>query len=172
MVRPKTNDRTPEEIALGRKTFEVVWKDMTWTAAGPKDLDTSTILTVLKGFGSMEILRFEKPEEFWGELSVYLDDQEGKCIVVYHLEVMGEKRRGVGRKALEYLQEIFCAGQVHVEDPGGSILVKGATQESAAFWIAMFEAGMIKSLESDILKLNEETTEKDLKKFRSRFEDS
>lgn len=165
----KTNETTPEEIALRRKTYEVVWRNMIWTAAGPKDLDTSTILTVLKGFGPMEILRFEKPEEFWGELSVYLDDEEGKCIVVYHLEVMGPKRSGVGRKALQYLQEIFCAGQVHVEDPGGSILVRGATHESASFWIAMFEEGLIRSLESDILKLSEETTEEELREFCTRF---
>ena len=45
---------------------EVCWKDIIWTGAN-KELGIKELLTILKGYGSLEVLHFEKPTKYKGE---------------------------------------------------------------------------------------------------------
>jgi hypothetical protein len=133
------------------KVAEIEWKGIIWKAAYG-DQPVKELLTILKGFGPMEILAFEKPGCFRGELSLSLNKQGTKEITLYHLDVLGPKRRGVGRKALQQLRKIF-GGELYVEDPG-IIRVKNANQESLLFWAQMYREGLIDALESDQYSLH------------------
>jgi hypothetical protein len=125
---------------------EVEWKGIVWKAAYGR-LSIKELLTILKGFGPMEVLAFEKPGCFRGELSVSLLDKESREITLYHLEVLGPRRQGQGRAALEQLRKIFGGG-LYVEDPG-VIRVKNANQDSLPFWIRMFKDGLIDALDAE-----------------------
>jgi len=151
---------------------EVCWKDIIWTGAN-KELGIKEVLTILKGYGPLEVLHFENPSKYKGELSVWLDEQGLK----HHLEVLGEKRRGVGREVLKCLRKIF-GGDVHVQDPGqasvpeemaGSIHVQNPNQESALFWIRMFEEKLIQSVEGDLMDLGENTSPEELESVKRKF---
>ena len=155
---------------------QVVWKDIIWTAEDtPRSI--KELLTILKGYGPMEVLYFEKPGHYKGQLSLWLDEKGVKHMTLYHLEVIGGKRRGIGRKALKHLQKIF-GGDVHVEDPGefpppgeftGGIHVRQPNQESAMFWIQMFREDLIQSVEGDLMNLDEKTSPGELERLSSEF---
>ena len=115
----------------------------------------------------MEILAFEWPDLFKGELSISLDENGLKHITIFWLEILGEKKRGIGRFALAYLRKIFQS-QVHVED-AGYFHVKNVTNDSLLFWIKMFEEGIIQSLVSDDIKINECSTYQELKEAKERL---
>lgn len=134
---------------------EIEWKGIIWKAAYG-DLPIKDLLTILKGHGPMEVLRFRKPGAFWGELSVSLTPRGTKEITIYHLEVEGPRRRGMGRQALLCLKTIF-RGEVFVEDPGRVIRVTNANQASLPFWIKMHLEGIIDALESEHVSLTSET---------------
>lgn len=134
---------------------EIEWKGIIWEAAYG-DLPIKDLLTILKGHGPMEVLRFRKPGAFWGELSVSLTPRGTKEITIYHLEVEGPQRRGMGRRALLCLKSIF-RGEVFVEDPGRVIRVANANQASLPFWIKMHLEGIIDALESEHVSLSAET---------------
>jgi hypothetical protein len=134
---------------------EIEWKGIIWKAAYG-DLPIKDLLTILKGHGPMEVLRFRKPGAFWGELSVSLTPRGTKEITIYHLEVEGPRRRGMGRQALLCLKTIF-RGEVFVEDPGRVIRVTNANQASLPFWIKMHLEGIIDALESESVSLSPET---------------
>jgi hypothetical protein len=155
---------------------QVVWKDIVWTGED-KERSIKELLTILKGYGPMEVLHFERPGRYKGELSLWLDERGVKHMTLYHLEVIGERRRGTGRKALKHLQKIF-GGDVHVEDPGefsppgeftGGIHVRQPNQESAMFWIQMFREGFIQSVEGDLMNLDENTSPNELEKLSRTF---
>jgi len=155
---------------------EVCWKDIIWTGAD-KELGIKELLTVLKGYGSLEVLHFENPSKYKGELSVWLDEQGLKHISLFHLEVLGEKRRGLGREMIQCLRKIF-GGDVYVQDPGeipaakgmaGSIHVQEPNRESALFWIRMFEEKLIQSVEGDLMDLDENTSPEELKIVKRKF---
>ena len=155
---------------------EVCWKDIIWTGAD-KELGIKELLTVLKGYGSLEVLHFENPNKYKGELSVWLDEQGLKHISLFHLEVLGEKRRGLGREMIECLRKIF-GGDVYVQDPGeipaamgttGSIHVQEPNRESALFWIRMFEEKLIQSVEGDLMDLDENTSPEELEIVKRKF---
>jgi hypothetical protein len=155
---------------------QVIWKDITWSGAD-RDRSIKDLLTILKGYGPMEILHFEKHGHFHGELSLWLDEQGVKHITLFHLEVLGQKRRGVGRGALKHLRKIF-GGAVYVQDPGeslgsrqiqGGIHVRQPNRESALFWIRMFEEGLIQSIEGDIMDLDEGTPSEKLEGLKNEF---
>jgi len=155
---------------------EVCWKDIIWTGAN-KELGIKEVLTILKGYGPLEVLHFENPSKYKGELSVWLDEQGLKHISLFHLKVLGEKRRGVGREVLKCLRKIF-GGDVHVQDPGqasvpeemaGSIHVQNPNQESALFWIRMFEEKLIQSVEGDLMDLGENTSPEELESVKRKF---
>ena len=155
---------------------EVCWKDIIWTGAD-KELGIKELLTVLKGYGSLEVLHFENPNKYKGELSVWLDEQGLKHISLFHLEVLGEKRSGLGREMIQCLRKIF-GGDVYVQDPGeipaamgttGSIHVQEPNRESALFWIRMFEEKLIQSVEGDLMDLDENTSPEELEIVKRKF---
>lgn len=155
---------------------QVVWKDNIWTSED-KERGIKELLTILKGYGPMEVLHFERPGQYKGKLSLWLDERGVKHITLYHLEVIGEKRKGVGRQALRHLQRIF-GGDVHVEDPGeaapteemaGGIHVRQPNPESALFWIKMYKENLIQSVEGDLMNLDEKTSSAQLERLRREF---
>ena len=155
---------------------EVCWKDIIWTGAD-KELGIKELLTVLKGYGALEVLHFENPSKYKGELSVWLDEQGLKHISLFHLEVLGEKRKGLGREMIQCLRKIF-GGEVYVQDPGeipaakemaGSIHVQEPNRESALFWIRMFEEKLIQSVEGDLMDLDENTSPEELEIVKKKF---
>lgn len=154
----------------------VIWKDIIWSGAD-RERSIKDLLTILKGYGPMEILRFEKPRCYRGELGLWLDEQGVKHITLFHLEVLEEKRRGIGRGALQHLRKIF-GGDVYVQDPGetrsgreipGGIHVRQPNRESVLFWIQMFEERLIQSVEGDLMNLDEGTTVEQLETRRREF---
>ena len=155
---------------------QVVWKDILWTGED-RELGIKELLTILKGYGPMEVLHFEKPNHYQGKISIWLDEKGVKHITLYHLEVTGEKRKGVGRQALRHLNNIF-GGEVHVEDPGetepseekaGGIHVQQPNPESAMFWIRMFAENLVQSVEGDLMTLDENTPSAELEVLKSKF---
>jgi hypothetical protein len=155
---------------------QVVWKDIVWTGAD-KELSIKELLTILKGYGPMEVLHFEKADRYKGALSLWLDEEGIKQITLFHLEVIGEKRKGVGREALKYLRKIF-GGDVYVQDPGettsteemvGGIHVSQPNPESAIFWLKVFEENIIQSVEGDLMNLDEGTSPEELESLKRQF---
>jgi len=155
---------------------QVIWKDIAWTGED-RELGIKELLTILKGYGPMEVLHFEKPNHYNGKISLWLDEKGVKHITLYHLEIIGEKRKGVGRKALEHLHDIF-GGDVHVEDPGeptpleaktGGIHVRQPNQESAMFWIKMFAENLVQSVEGDLMNLDENISSEQLETIKKEF---
>ncbi len=131
---------------------EIVWKGVIWKAAYGQ-LSIRELLTVLKGFGSMETLRFEKTGCFRGDLSLSLTSDGVKEVTLHHLEVLGPRRQGQGRGALVFLRRIF-RGPIHVEDPE-IFDVDGMHSRSQAFWSRMLRDGVVDSVNSDIFEVNE-----------------
>jgi hypothetical protein len=155
---------------------QVIWKDIIWSGAD-RERSIKDLLTILKGYGPMEILHFEKPRSYRGELCLWLDEQGVKHLTLFHLEVLDEKHRGIGRGALQHLRKIF-GGDVYVQDPGetrsgqeipGGIHVRQPNRESALFWIQMFEERLIQSVEGDLMNLDEGTTVEQLETRRREF---
>ncbi len=126
---------------------QIVWKGIVWKAAYGQ-LSVKELLTILKGFGPMEVVRFEKPGSFRGELSLSLSPEGTKEITLYHLEVLEPRRRGYGRDALAFLRSIF-RGVIHVEDAEIADH-HGVGKKSQRFWIKMLDEGLIDSLNADI----------------------
>jgi hypothetical protein len=148
---------------------EVIWKDIIWRGAD-REMEIKDLLTVLKGYGSVELVSFERPSRFRGEINICLDEHGVKHITLFYLEVMGEKRRGTGRQALIDLKRIF-GGNVCALHPGESnsnaeckngATANQTTLESTMFWIRMFEEGLIQSIEDDFICLYENTTHEEL----------
>lgn len=155
---------------------QVLWKDIVWTGAD-RELGIKELLTILKGYGPMEVLHFEKPNHYKGKISLWLDEKGIKHITLYHLEVLEERRKGFGRQALQHLQNIF-SGDVHVEDPGetppvdemsGGIHVRQPNQESAMFWIKMFTENLVQTVEGDLMNLDETTSPNELETLVHKF---
>lgn len=138
---------------------EIEWKGAVWRAAFGS-LSVKELLTILKGFGPMEILEFEKPELAKGQISISLSPEGKKQITLYHLEVEGVRRKGQGRATLLWLKQIF-KGDLYVEDPG-VIRVKNANQETLLFWVKMFREGLIEALESEMCALQPEMSEEEI----------
>jgi hypothetical protein len=125
---------------------EIEWKGVIWRAAYGS-LSVKELLTILKGFGPMETLEFEKPGCFRGHISLSLSGEGVKEITLYHLEVLGNKREGQGRAALQWLKKTF-KGQLFLEDPG-VIRVKNMNIESRPFWVKMRQEGLVDVMEDE-----------------------
>jgi hypothetical protein len=138
---------------------EIEWKGAVWRAAFG-NLSVKELLTILKGFGPMEIVEFEKPELARGQISISLSPDGKKQLTLYHLEVVGSLRKGQGRAALQWLKQIF-KGDLYVEDPG-VIRVKNANEETLLFWVKMYREGLIEALESDMCLLQPDMSEDEL----------
>jgi hypothetical protein len=141
---------------------EIEWKGIIWKAAYG-DLSVKELLTILKGFGPMEIIAFEKPGYFRGELSLSVSERGSKEITLYHLDVLGPKRQGMGRSALRQLRNIF-GGEVYVEDPG-LIRVRNNNRESMLFWVQMFREGLIDALDSELFSLGPSVSAEEVEKI-------
>ena len=152
---------------------EVIWKDTIWSGAD-REMSIKSLLTILKGYGPMELLSFEKPREYRGVLNVWLDEIGTRHLTLYDLEVTSQKRRGTGRRALKELRRIF-GGDIYVEHPGLLVSAKQeysdsyterVNQDSTLFWIKMFEEKIIKSVEDDFVCLHEDTPLDQLEKIK------
>jgi hypothetical protein len=148
---------------------QIEWKGITWRAAYG-DFSVRELLTILKGFGPMEVVEFEKPDCFRGRLSLSLTPEGVKEITVYHLEALGPKRMGRGREALNFLRNIF-KGEVYVQDPGEEVIrVRDANRESILFWIKMFREGVIDALESSLCCLHRQLSVADVDRIAREVE--
>lgn len=143
---------------------EIEWKGLIWRSAYG-NYSYKELLTILKGFGSMEIVAFEKPWVYQGIASIELNPQGGKNLTIYYLEVLGPKKRGTGRKALQELKEIF-KGSITVQDPGEILWSEYSIIESLFFWIKMLEEGLIESLESDEVVLRSDMSPEEIERIR------
>jgi hypothetical protein len=143
---------------------EIEWKGAVWRAAYGS-LSVKELLTILKGFGPMETLAFEKPGCCRGEISISLSGEGKKEITLYNLEVLGPRRKGTGRAALQWLRSIF-KGDLFVEDPG-FITVKGANRESLLFWVRMFREGLIDALDAEAIELHPQMSDQELLRLES-----
>ena len=159
----------PEEQTETELVAEIEWKGAVWRAAYG-DLSIKELLTILKGFGPMEILEFEKPGCCKGQISLSSSTDGKKEITLYHLEVSGDKRQGLGREALQWLRKIF-KGELYVEDPG-IIRVRNANAESLRFWVRMFREGIIDALDSEMCQLYPEMTETEIQAAEERINSS
>jgi hypothetical protein len=144
---------------------EVEWKGALWKAAYG-ELSLKEILTILKGFGPMEVLQFERPG-CKGQLSLSLTSEGVKAITLYHLEVTAEKSQGHGRETLMWLKRIF-KGTLVVEDPG-MIFVRNADQSSLLFWVKMFHEGMVDGIDSEECSLFAGISEKEINHIEERI---
>ena len=146
---------------------EIEWKGAVWRAAYG-DLPIKELLTILKGFGPMEILEFEKPGCCKGQISLSSSQEGKKEMTLYHLEVFGDKRQGRGREALRWLRKIF-KGELYVEDPG-VIRVRNADEESLLFWVKMFREGIIDAIDSEMCQLYPEMSEPEISAVKERID--
>jgi hypothetical protein len=124
---------------------EIEWKGALWKAAYG-DLSIKDLLTTLKGFGPMEILKFEKPLGCQGEISLCVSPQGTREITIHHLETLGKQREGKGRKAIQWLRNTF-GGQVFVEYPEIPSEKDASEGGSLAFWVRMYREGLVDGLE-------------------------
>ncbi len=139
---------------------EVEWKGIIWRSAYG-NYSYKELLTILKGFGSMEIVAFEKPWVYYGVASIARNPEGGRDITLYYLEVYTQKRRGVGRQALQELRQMF-RGKIFVENPGEILCSEYSIVESFSFWIKMVREGLIESLESDNISLTQGMVEEEI----------
>ncbi|MCE5244798.1 MAG: hypothetical protein ABFD98_07400 [Syntrophobacteraceae bacterium] len=126
------------------------WKGICWKGAF-SEFSVRELLTVLKGFGPLEVLEFEMPEYSRGQLSISLTRDKRKEVTLYHLETLGPQRQGKGRASLLMLKELFKGG-IFVEDPG--ILMRSTAARSLLFWLQMFREGNVRAVEGDDLSLH------------------
>jgi hypothetical protein len=155
---------------------QVIWKNIVWTGAD-REMSIKQVLTILKGYGPMEMLAFEKTGEYKGEMNVWLDENGVRNITIYHLEVVGKKRQGTGRQALRELRKLF-GGEVYVEHPGGRDLTADKQYASRsnktdrtlpAFWIRMFVEDLVQSVEDPDISLCKDTPHDQLEALKREY---
>jgi hypothetical protein len=143
----------------------IEWKDAKWEAYRGS-LSVPELLTVLKGHGSMEVLRFEVPGRFTGQMSLCLTDDGTKEVTLYHLEVLCESRHGMGREALGWLKGIF-RGPVFLEFPDSADPEIGF-HPSMPFWLKMYREGLIDAIDCETFYLEPRATSDQVEEFQSR----
>jgi len=142
---------------------EIEWKGVLWKAAYG-ELSVKDLLTVLKGYGPMETLDFEKPAECRGQISLCLSDEGVRETTIHDFEVWGERRKGQGRATLQWLRSIF-KGKIYVEYPDLSA-EQEASEGSLPFWVKMYREGLIDGLECGMFCLYPEMGEAELGKIQ------
>ncbi len=133
----------------------IKWKGARWEAAR-NSLSIPDLLTVLKGFGPMEVLRFELPGSFRGEMSLCLTDDGSKEITLYHLEVIGPLRQGQGRAALRWIRQIF-KGSLFLEFPDLPDPEIGF-HPTMPFWFQMYREGLVDALDCENFYLDPQSS--------------
>jgi hypothetical protein len=145
---------------------EIEWKGILWKAAYG-DLSVKDLLTVLKGFGPMEILEFEQPATCRGQISLCLSPDGTREITIHQFETQGRKRTGHGRATLQGLRSIF-KGEIYVEYPDLSP-EQEASRGSLPFWVKMYREGLIDGLECGMFCLYPEMDETELSKIEEQI---
>lgn len=145
----------------------IKWKGANWEAYY-SSLSIPELLTILKGYGPMELLRFEVPEQFKGELSLCITDDGSKEITLYHLEVCGNKRVGLGRGALRWLRETF-KGAIFLEFPDLPDPAIGF-HPTMPFWFEMYREGMIDALDCENMYLAPQATSEQIEQVQEHIE--
>jgi hypothetical protein len=145
----------------------VDWKGAKWTAYYTS-LSIPELLTVLKGYGPMEVLRFEVPGRFRGDMGLCLIDDGSKEITLYHLEVFGERRRGMGREGLRWLREVF-KGEIFLEFPDLPDPEIGF-HPTMPFWFQMYREGLIDALDCDNFYLGPQATNDEIEEVQGHIE--
>ncbi len=134
------------------KVAEILWKGAVWRAAYGR-LSIRELLTILKGFGSIETIQFEKSGCFRGEISLSFVSDGVKDVTLYNLEVLGPRGQGQGRAALVFLKSVF-RGAIHVED-AEIFDVDGTRSKTQAFWSKMIEEGLVDSVNNELFGVND-----------------
>jgi hypothetical protein len=145
---------------------EIEWKGVLWKAAYG-ELSVKDLLTVLKGYGPMEILDFEKPSNFRGRISLCLSEDGMRETTIHDLEVWGEQRKGQGRETLRWLRSVFKGG-IYVEYPDLSP-EQESSEGSLPFWVKMYREGLIDGLECGMFCLYPEMGEVELDEIEGRI---
>ncbi len=147
----------------------IEWKGISWKAAHG-DLSVPELLTTLKGFGPMEVLEFEKPGCFRGQMSLCLTEEGRKEISLYSLEVLGKLRTGIGRAALQQMRRIF-KGDIYVEDPDIAHVVS-APEPSLFFWVRMFREGLVDAVDWEEVSLEPGMSESEVAEIEEELKSS
>ena len=145
----------------------IKWKGARWEAAC-NSLSIPDLLTVLKGFGSMEVLRFELPDCYKGEMSLCLTDDGIKEVTLYHLEVIGLLRQGQGRAALRWLRQIF-KGTLFLEFPDLPDPEIGF-HPTMKFWFKMYREGLVDALDCENFYLDAQSTSSEVEMVEQQIE--
>lgn len=144
----------------------VDWKGAQWEAAHTS-LSIPEILTVLKGFGPMEVLRFINPGYFKGEMSLCITDDGTREVTLYNLEVVPPRRQGMGRSALKWLRKIF-KGPVFLEFP--DLPAYGlSVHPSLPFWFRMYREGLIDALDCENFYLDPGANDAELDRLEEKI---
>lgn len=144
----------------------VDWKGAQWEAAHTS-LSIPEILTVLKGFGPMEVLRFVVPGQFKGEMSLCITDDGTREVTLYNLEVQTPRQQGMGRTALKWLRQIF-KGPIFLEFP--DVPASGASvHPSLPFWFRMYREGLIDALDCENFYLDPGADEAELDRIEEQI---
>jgi hypothetical protein len=141
----------------------IEWKGARWEAYRTS-LTIPELLTILKGFGPLELVRFEVPGRFKGELNLCVTDDGCKEVTLYHLEVFGHKRAGVGRKALRWLKDVF-KGPIFLEFPDSSDPA-APFHPTMPFWFKMYEEGLVDALDCENIYLPPQATTGQIEQVR------
>ncbi len=129
----------------------IIWKGAKWEAYR-SSLSIPDLLTVMKGYGPMEILTFEVPGRFKGEMSLCLCPDGAKEITLYDLEVCCEKRHGIGREALGWLRRIYKGYSIFVEFPDLPDPEIGI-HPTMPFWLQMYRETLIDAISCETFYL-------------------
>lgn len=108
----------------------------------------------------MEVLRFEFPGGFKGEMSLCLTEDGSKEITLYHLEVVGPILQGRGRAALRWLREIF-KGAIYLEFPDLPDPELGF-HPTMPFWFRMYREGLVDALDCENFYLTPQATPREI----------
>jgi hypothetical protein len=135
---------------------EIEWKGAIWKAAYG-ELSVKELLTVLKGYGPMEILEFEKAGAGRGLISLCLSKDGTREVTIHNLEIQGQKRNGLGRATVRWLRAVFN-GDVYVDYPEFSSKDE-ALAASLPFWVKMYRERRIDGLEGGMFCLYPEMDE-------------
>ncbi|MGC9196006.1 MAG: hypothetical protein ACP5IL_11195 [Syntrophobacteraceae bacterium] len=143
------------------------WKGAKWEAYY-SSLSIPELLTVLKGYGPMEVLCFEVSGRFKGQLSLCLTEDGSKEITLYHLEVSCKKRAGCGRQALRWIRETF-RGTIFLEFPNSPDPETGF-HPTMPFWFQMYREGLVDALDCENFYLTPQATKEQIHEVQEHIE--
>lgn len=166
MARLVNNSRPNGNHKANAPTIE--WKGAIWRGVRT-DLSIADLLATLKGFGPMEIIEFVKPGFWRGRVSLGITEEGSREVTVFELVVHGEKGKGKGRSALQWLGKIFNA-EVYAQEYGGGYL-RDWPETSLPFWIRMFREGILVEVQVDAFCLHRGMTEAEIQGVEERVKE-